>query len=330
MADKTTRRQFLKYAGVSGTALGVGNLAFLTRLPAVSAQEARVSPRLVRLDAGIEPLVRLIEETAQSDLLEKVAQRIHQGTTYQQVVAALFLAAIRNVQPRPSVGFKFHAVMVVNAAHMTSLSSPEADRWLPIFWALDEFKTSQAEEQRDSGWRMAPVDENAVPPAPKAKQAFIEAMESWDEKKADGAVAGLVRSAGANEIYELFYRFGARDFRDIGHKAIFVANSWRTLQFIGWQHAEPVLRSLAFALLNREGDNPVRDDLPADRPWRHNQAAVAKIQPGWQDGKPSTAATTELLQTLRRASPDAASGKVVELLNRGVAPQSIWDGLFAA
>ncbi len=133
MADKTTRRQFLKYAGVSGTALGVGNLAFLTRLPAVSAQEARVSPRLVRLDAGIEPLVRLIEETPQSDLLEKVAQRIHQGTSYQQVVAALFLAAVRNVQPRPSVGFKFHAVMVVNAAHMTSLSSPEGDRWLPIF-----------------------------------------------------------------------------------------------------------------------------------------------------------------------------------------------------
>ena len=123
MAERTTRRQFLKFAGASGTALGFGSLAFLTRLPPVSAQEARLSPRLVKLDAGIEPLVRLIEETAQSDLLEKVAQRIHQGTTYQQVVAALFLAAIRNVQPRPSVGFKFHAVMVVNAAHMTSLSS---------------------------------------------------------------------------------------------------------------------------------------------------------------------------------------------------------------
>ena len=241
MADETTRRQFLKYAGVSGTALGVGNLAFLTRLPAVSAQEARVSPRLVRLDAGIEPLVRLIEETPQSDLLEKVAQRIRQGTSYQQVVAALFLAAIRNVQPRPSVGFKFHAVMVVNAAHMTSLSSPEGDRWLPIFWALDEFKTSQAQEQKDGGWRMAPVDDSSVPPAAGARQAFIEAMESWDEKKADGAAAGLVRSATANEIYELFYRFGARDFRDIGHKAIFVANSWRTLQFIGWQ---PMFRAM--------------------------------------------------------------------------------------
>ena len=332
MADKTTRREFLKYAGVSGSALGIGNLAFLTRLPAVSAQDARVSPRLVRLDSGIEPLVRLIEETPQSDLLERVAQRIRQGTSYQQLVAALFLAAVRNVQPRPSVGFKFHAVMVVNAAHMTSLSSPEGDRWLPIFWALDEFKTSQAQEQKDSGWRMAPVEENTVPPAPRAKQAFIEAMESWDEQKADGAVAGLVRSASANEIYELFYRFGARDFRDIGHKAIFVANSWRTLQFIGWQHAEPVLRSLAFALLQHDLKNttPARSDDEADRPWRRNQELAARSRQGWMTGKVDEGATREMLEVLRAGSNNDACDKAVELIGRGISSQSIWDALFVS
>ena len=331
MGDTTTRRQFLKYASVGGTALGVGNLAFLTGLPAVSAQEAQVSPRLVRLDAGIEPLVRLIEETPQSELLEKVAQRIRQGTTYQQVVAALFLAAVRNVQPRPSVGFKFHAVMLVNAAHLTSLSSPEGDRWLAIFWALDQFKISQADEQRATGWRMAPVDDSTVPPASRAKQAFIEAMESWDEKKADGAVAGLVRSAKADEIYELFYRFGARDFRDIGHKNIFVANSRRTLQFIGWQHAEPVLRSLAFALLHHDLKNttPTRSDDEADRPWRRNQEQAARLGRQWMAGKADDGATREMLDVLRSGSNNDACDKAVELIGRGVSPQSIWDALFA-
>ena len=48
----------------------------------------------------------------------------------------------------------------------------------------------------------------------------------------------------------MFWRYGARDFRDIGHKAIFVANSYRTLVTIGWRHAEPILRSLAYALLD--------------------------------------------------------------------------------
>jgi hypothetical protein len=33
------------------------------------------------------------------------------------VLAALLLAGVRNIQPRP-VGFKFHAVLVVNSAHL--------------------------------------------------------------------------------------------------------------------------------------------------------------------------------------------------------------------
>ena len=69
-------------------------------------------------------------------------------------------------------------------------------------------------------------------------------MDDWDEGAADAAVAALARSASAGEVFEMLWRYGARDWRSIGHKAIFVSNSWRALQSIGWQHAEPVLRSL--------------------------------------------------------------------------------------
>ncbi len=330
MAIRTTRRQFLKFAGAGGTAMGATGLTFLTKLPPVSAQEATLDSRLVKLDGGIEPLVRLIEDTPRSDLLERVAQRIHQGMTYQQVVSAVFLASIRNVQPRPGVGFKFHTVLVVNAAHMASLASPESDRWLPIFWALDEFKDSQAEEQSQTGWRMAPVDENTVPAPHRAKEAFIDAMERWDEDRVDGAVAGLARSVGANEIYDLFYRFGCRDFRSIGHKAIFVANSWRTLQFVGWQHAEPVLRSLAFALLSHElpGTTPALSDDAADRPWRRNQELAAGFGPEWMSGRLDAGATGEMLAVLREGSNDDACDMAADLIGRGSSPQSVWDALF--
>jgi len=92
-----------------------------------------------------------------------------------------------------------------------------------------------------------------------------------------------------------------------------------------------VLRSLAYGLLDREGDkNPAKADLPADQPGRHNLQLLKKIRAEWQLGKASAAASTELLQTLRAASPNAASEKVVELLNGGIGPQSIWDGLFNA
>src|SRR6266853_4952004 len=137
---------------------------------------------------------------------------------------------------------------------------------------------------------MATIDESKLPAAHKARQAFAEAMDNWDEAGADVAVTGLARTAGAQEMFEIFCRYGARDFREIGHKAIYVANGWRTLQAIGWQHAEPVLRSLAYALLDHDGENPARRDAAPDRPWRHNQAVAAKMRADWQDGKASAGA----------------------------------------
>lgn len=137
MASRSSRRQF-----VAGTAAGAISGTFLPGLPPVTADEARKTSEIVRFDSGIESLVRLIEETPREKLLEKTAAEIHAGRSYREVLAALLLAGIRNVQPRPSVGFKFHCVLVVNSFHLASLSGPDEDRWLPIFWALDYFKSS--------------------------------------------------------------------------------------------------------------------------------------------------------------------------------------------
>src|SRR6184192_1221098 len=328
MNAATTRRHFLKTAATAATLASLGDLGFLGELQPVSAAEAKLEPKMVRLHPEIEPLVRLLENTPRERLLEEVGSRIRHGLSYREVLAALLLAGVRNIQPRP-VGFKFHAVLVVNSAHLASLASPDSDRWLPIFWALDQFKVSQAADVREGDWTMRAVDESKIPAGQKAKQAFIEAVENWDETAVDVAVSGLARSASAQEIFELFCRYCARDFRELGHKAIYTANSWRTLQCIGWQHAEPVLRSLAYALLDRTGDaNPAKSDLPADRPGRRNLELNQKIHGDWLDGKPDPAATAEMLQAIRQGAAVDTSEKAVDLLNRGAAPQSIWDAFF--
>src|SRR4029077_6306362 len=225
------------------------------------------------------------EDTPRERLLEEVATRIKGGVTYREVLTALQLAGVRNIQPHP-VGFKFHAVLVVNSAHLASQNSPEADRWLPIFWALDQFKPSQPRDVEQGDWTRSAGDESAVPSADNVLRTFTEAMDSWDEAKADVATAGLARHLKPQEVFDWFCRYGARDFRDIGHKAIYVANSWRTLQNIGWQHSEPVLRSLAYALLEHEGDNPASRDGEADRAGRKNLERLKEIRNGWQAGKP--------------------------------------------
>lgn len=323
------RRNFLRSALATGAVLTTADLAFLSKLRPVSAAELNDAQNPVRFAADVEPLVRLLEETPREKIVEVFASKIQSGTSYQEILAALLLAGVRNVEPRPSVGFKFHAVLVVNSAHLASLASPASDRWLPIFWSLDYFKSSQARDESEGNWTMAAVDESNVPPAHKARAAFRQAMESWDVEAADVATAALARSAGANELFDLFAHYGCRDFRSIGHKAIFVANSFRTLQVIGWRFAEPVLRSLSYALLNHNGEpNPATSDLTPDAAWRVTNDLVSQVPKDWQSGNLDDQATMEYLDALRTSTPQDAVKHTTELCKRGVAVQSIVDGLF--
>ena len=329
MSNHYSRRRFLSSVSVGGSLLTVRQL--VVGLTPVSDDQVRVAGGIVQLRPEIEPLVKLIEETSRERLLEEIGTRIRDGLSYRELLAALLLAGVRNVEPRPAVGFKFHAVLVVNSAHLASLASPDSDRWLPILWALDEFKSSQAKDVNEGNWTMSPVDEAGIPSASQVRDSFHHSMQQWDVAQADVAAAGVARFLGAAETLELFAGYAARDFRSIGHKAIFLANGWRTLQTIGWEHAEPVLRSLAYALLNHNGEpNPATSDQAPDRSWKTNQQLAVKFRDGWESGTLDSAATTELLTTLRTGSADDAATLVVELVNRLVSPQSIYDALHLA
>lgn len=323
------RRNFLKTAAGAASASALGGFGFLRSLPTLLADNATLVPKRVEFDSEMEPLVRLLEETPRERVIEEIAARIAKGLSYRELLTAVFLAGARNIQPRP-VGFKFHAVLVIHSAHLASINSPPQDRWLPLMWAVDQFKSSQAADVREGNWDMSPVDESAVPPPHRAKQALIDAMDQWDESAADAAIVGMVRSAGAYEIFETLAPYGARDFREIGHKEIYLANSFRALETIGWRYAEPILRSVVYAMLDRVGDkvNPSKADLPADRPYRKNLERIASIKPSWLEGRPTPSIVGEFLEVVRQGSAIDTSEKVVEYLNRGVAPSTLFDAFF--
>jgi hypothetical protein len=158
-----------------------------------------------------------------------------------------------------------------------------------------------------------------VPTARKARQAFLDAADRWDADGAESAVVGLVRAAGAGEIFDLLAALGPCNFGFLDHNAIFVSNAWRTLRCIGWQHAEPVLRSLTRVVF----------ELRPDDLWKVNRELAAKLPAEWQEGKPGAESTTDQLAAMRQDAPAKVSQKVVELLKGGVAPRSIWDAAFA-
>ena len=336
-----TRRGFLKAAAGTGLAGLIGSDSLLQLSP-VGAGQTRVTPDLVQLRPEIEPIVRLIENTPRDKCFDMMVEQLQAGLPYRHFLAALFLAGIRNVSPQPP-GFKFHCVFVIHAAHQASLDAAVSDRLLPLFWALDNFKQSQQRDVAEGDFRLKPWT-GPLPSAARAWTEFHRAMDDWDEQRAEAAVIQLVRSRSAHNIIAGLWQYGARDYRNIGHKAIFVANTWRTLQTIGWQHAEPALRSLVLGLLDFGRNERVNGYAFDDQSWLPNveraKKIVGKLPAAWSghiDGvtEPgSTKATEDLLQLLREGNVSDATGLAVEQLTGGESSKyragSVWDAIHVA
>ncbi|HEY0983591.1 hypothetical protein [Schlesneria sp.] len=315
------RREFLRDLG--GT-LVTGSAAWcsLNSLTSARAEDVAIDPTIVQFRPEMEGVVCWIEQAPREKILEQAVEKLKNGLPYRQLVGGLFLAGIRNIKPRP-VGFKFHAVMVMGAAHQLSLDASQADRLLPFFWALDNFKGAQAQDVKEGDWTLSAVRDAEVPSASQSRARFIEAMDRWDEAAADVSIAGLCRSASSTEVMEIVWPYAIRDWQNIGHKAIFAACAGRTLDLIGWEHAEPVMRSLVYGLLN--GGN-----TDSAAPYDKNRELAGKIRGDWMDGKPDPEVTRSMVQSLRVATPEEAAQAVVTQLNRGVAASSLWDAILLA
>ena len=156
-------------------------------------------------------------------------------------------------------------------------------------------------------------------------------MIAWDETRADTASAGVARHLTKNMAFELFARFAARDYRSIGHKAIYVANAFRTLDVIGWQYAEPILRSLAYALLNHVGEsNPAKSNHNVDEPWKQNFNLAKRLPQDWIQGETAEETTSQIVTGFRGWKPLEAGKEIAELLNGQVSLQSVVDGIYLA
>ena len=286
---------------------------------------------VVQLRPEIEPLVRLLEETPRERCWKRSPPASAAALSYPELLAALLLAGVRNVEPRPSVGHKFHAVLVVNSAHLASMASPPEHRWLPIFWALDHYKSARPSDVEERGdWTMTAVDESAVPPAHRGRpRVSTPRWTAGTKPAADAAIAGLARTAGANDVYETSVPLrharlpldrpqGDLRRQQLPHAAVHRLAARRAgAALAGLRPADARGRQPGRARRRR------RPPLPP-QPW----SWPAKIRRDWRDGKLDHAATTELLGDA--AQPDRTTTpatQVVELLNRGVAPQSIWDAL---
>src|SRR5689334_12227772 len=177
----------------------------------LSRSEAEVTADVVRFRPEIEPLVSLIENTPREKCAEMAVEQLRRGVSYRQMLAALFLAGVRNVNPRPP-GFALHCVFVIYSSHLISLEAPADSRLLPLFYALDDFKAAQERDAKaPAGDYTMRAIRGPLPSPDRAASELTSAMEAWDMERAERAVVSLVRNRSASEIFAMLWRYGARD-----------------------------------------------------------------------------------------------------------------------
>jgi hypothetical protein len=279
----------------------------------------------------IEPLVRLLERTPRERCAEVVVAQLNEGVSYRQLLAALFLAGVRNINPRPP-GFALHCLFVIHSAHLLSLEAPPESRLLPLFYALDNFKGAQERDakQTSGDYIMRPV-RGPLPAPERAAGELTSAMDGWDIERAERAVVTLARHGSPNEVFQMLWRYAARDYRNIGHKAIFAANAARTLEAIGWQHAEPVLRSLVASLLDFGKEQKVNGYALDDQTYANNLKRIKPIPGSWMAAEAEPAAARAVLDAIRHAAPDEACAEVASRIAKGsCSAATIFDAVHLA
>src|SRR5205807_1610436 len=103
---------------------------------------------------------------------------------------------------------------------------------LPLFWSVNAFK------QRQEDFPGRPLAELQGPfrSPEKAAAEFEDAMQRSDLDRAEHALVLLARSQGARQTLEQLWPYGCRNGAFGGHAAIVIANCFRVLETIGWQH----------------------------------------------------------------------------------------------
>lgn len=305
-----SRRRFLSSASLLSASLGAGGVASLSRIAPADADDAKPMSDGLRSNDEIERLVRLIDGTPRENAVEMMVGQLRSGVSYRSFLSSVFVAAGR-FKSSP------HMVLMVNSAHRLSLDMPREQKLLPMFWVLDTLL-----EDKEDGLRHEAFELRTISPA-TAESELADAMKRFDSERAISAILTLSRSIGPRQAMSRLWRYAGRDFSFIGHRAIALANSWRVLETIGWENAEPMYEFVIRQLNGGRWEHYVHDDNER----RANE--IAKLPATWAGNKSNPIATTELLETLRKEDHYAACRHAWELLVEGKAQAAaIWDAVY--
>jgi hypothetical protein len=320
VAMQPTRRHFLHAAATSGAMLGLGDLSAFRHLARAEPPEAKGRDWQVRYGADIEPIVRLIEETPTPKCTEVMLAQLRRGLSYRDFMTGLFLAGLRN---GGDLGY-YHCIYMIHSANQLGLDAPVGERLLAMFGCLALFKYWQERRSTEPGHFGMQKSPSAIRDPDKARAQFHAAMVGGDADAAEQAVVSLVRSEGSARLFDLLGQYG---FREGVHNWIFVSNSCRILESLGWDRGEPVFRAMARYLAGKSE-------------WQESwyipgllrcKREIEALPASWAETNGDAGMTRELLAVMREKDADGAFQLALRNLAGGkIRAGAVWDAVHLA
>lgn len=304
------RRKFLSLSATASVPLFT-DLGFLAPLSQLTAAEPSFDPAVLDGSDDLLKLVNMIRETPREKCVPVFVAQLRDGLSYQQFLAALFLASLSHGDP--------HQVAQVYSAQRVGDEVRMEERLLPLFWVLDRLALG-FEQEPDRTFKSIDAGNNW---SLGTEDSLRDAQERLDPTRAEQAAILLSRARGPRTAMIVLWEFCSRRAGGtLGHNPIVLANAWRTLEAIGWRHAEPVLQYLAGGFAANESD-------ASYEPNRQLVAkCVAKLPAGWTQGEADQGATRELYAVLRQGNHQPVCEFICSQLQAGkLNAMEVWDAI---
>ena len=317
------RRRFLQSASALGLGAGLGDWALLRTVTPAGAAAMAVGPDAVRFRPEIEPVVRWIEETPRDRILDVAVDHLKNGLSYRDLLAGLFLAGIRNIKPHP-VGFKFHAVMVINSAHL--LGQTAVGRRPPAAAALGARHLQEVAGAGRQGRRLDARQGRRVPPAPAATRPGPSSSARWRPGTPTRPTPRSPPSAGPPARPRRWSRSGGWPSATSATSATSRSSPRRA--------GGPCRRSAGSTPSPSSARSPsacsTSTATPATSPSAPTRRTSRTPRRSATTGRPASPTPPPPAPCSRRSarpSPEDASAEAAKLLNQGVSPDSLWDAV---
>ncbi len=196
----------------------------------------------IQYSADLEPLVRLIEDTPPTEILERTMEKLRAGVPMTTMLTASALAVTRSSDLPPGHhGGPLHPVAGLHAINMLSHRLEGEQRFLPILQhvALSNKHIHHPEMGPYVLLDFKPLDAGGVE---ATKAAFLHSCTRGETNKADHFFLWLWQNIPAIEAFDLLMSVAIPKNVLDDHYFIYPAFTWRALEDIGQEHTAVLMR----------------------------------------------------------------------------------------